>query len=77
MLKPGGSVTLKDYNRAWLAGWKRTLFGVFGHMHMFRFTFEDVAVLLAATGFSAISGQGTGMHLYIQAVKPQQPKGFM
>ncbi len=70
VLRPGGSLVLKDYDRAWLSGWKRTLFGLFGHLHMFRFTLGDVVALLEEAGFSRIKDQGGGMQFYIQAVKP-------
>jgi len=70
VLRPGGSLTVKDYDRAWLCGWKRTLFGLFGHLHMFRFTLKDVVALLEEAGFRQIKSQGGGMQFYIQAVKP-------
>jgi len=72
VLKPGGSLILKDYNRAWLSDWKRKLFGFFHHLDMFQFTFEEVADLLREASFDEIKGQGKGLHLFVQASKPSR-----
>jgi len=69
VLKPGGRLMIKDYNRAWLAGWKRKLFGLFGHVDMFKFTFEEVADLLRESGFDVIEGEGKGLQFFVQALK--------
>jgi ubiquinone/menaquinone biosynthesis C-methylase UbiE len=69
ILKPGGRLILKDYNRAWLCGWKRRLFAIIHHLEMFKFTFEEVAGLLREVGFDEIEGEGRGMQLFVQALK--------
>jgi arsenite methyltransferase len=69
ILKPGGSLILKDYNRAWLSTWKRKLLGVFHHLDMFKFTFEEVADLLKEAGFDEIKGKERGLELFVQALK--------
>ena len=70
ILKPGGRLMLKDYNRAWLSGWRRRLLGIFHHLEMFKFTFEEVAGLLREAGFDEIEGEGRGLALSVRAVKP-------
>jgi len=70
VLKPGGSLILKDYNRAWLSDWKRKLLGFFHHLDMFKFTFEEVADLLREAGFHEIRGQGKGLQFLVRASKP-------
>jgi ubiquinone/menaquinone biosynthesis C-methylase UbiE len=69
VLKPGGRLILKDYNRAWLSGWKRRLLGIFHHLEMFKFTFEEVADLLGEVGFDEIEGEGRGLELFVRALK--------
>jgi arsenite methyltransferase len=69
ILKPDGSLILKDYNRAWLSTWKRKLLGGFHHLDMFKFTFEEVADLLKDAGFDEIKGKGRGLELFVQALK--------
>ncbi len=69
ILKPDGSLILKDYNRAWLSTWKRKLLGVFHHLDMFKFTFEEVADLLKEAGFDGIKDKGKGLELFVQALK--------
>lgn len=69
VLKPGGSLILKDYNRDWLSKWKRNLFKLFHHLEMFKFTFEEVADLLSEAGFDEIKGRGRGLELFVQALK--------
>jgi len=70
ILQSGGRLILKDYNRAWLSGWKRKLFGFFHHLDMFKFTFEEVAALLREAGFAEIRGDGRGLHVFVEASKP-------
>ncbi len=70
VLKPGGSLILKDYNRAWLSQWKRKLLVFFHHLDMFKFTFEEVADLLREAGFDEIKGESGGLQLFVQASKP-------
>ncbi len=43
-------------------------------MHMFRFSYEDVAALLKETGFVDITGEKDGMQLYVQASKPHEER---
>jgi arsenite methyltransferase len=69
VLKPGGGLILKDYNRTWLSPWKRKLLGVFHHLDMFKFAFEEVADLLKEVGFDEIKGKGRGLELFVQALK--------
>ena len=69
VLKPGGRLILKDYNWAWLSGWKRRLLGIFHHLEMFKFTFEEVAGLLREVGFDEIEGEGRGLELFVGALK--------
>lgn len=70
VLKPGGSLILNDYNRAWLSPWKRKLLGLFHHLDMFEFTFEQVADLLREAGFDEIEGQGRGLQWFVRATRP-------
>ncbi|MFC2037396.1 class I SAM-dependent methyltransferase [Chloroflexota bacterium] len=70
ILKPGGSLILNDYNRAWLSPWKRKLFSLFHHLDMFEFTFEQVAALLTAAGFDEIEGHYKGLQWFVRAMKP-------
>ena len=69
VLKPGGTLTLKGYNRAWLPDWKRKLLGFFHPLEMFKFTFEEVADLLREAGFDEIKGEGRGLEWFVQAAK--------
>jgi ubiquinone/menaquinone biosynthesis C-methylase UbiE len=78
ILKPGGSLILKDYNRSWLSGWRRGLFKFLlamvgesyeDHVEMFRFTFDQVADLLKEAGFDEINGKAGGMQFFVRAVK--------
>jgi len=78
ILKPGGSLMLKDYNWDWLSGWRRSLFKfllkVVGescedHVGMFKFTFDQVADLLREAGFDEIKGKKNGLQFFVQALK--------
>ena len=78
ILKPGGSLILKDYNRAWLSGWRRSLLKFLltmvgesyeDHVEMFKFTFDEVADLLKGAGFDEIKGEGRGLQFFMQALK--------
>jgi len=78
ILKPGGSLILKDYNRDWLSGWRRSLLKfllkVVGesyqdHVGMFKFTFDQVADLLKEAGFDEINGKARGLQFFVKAVK--------
>jgi ubiquinone/menaquinone biosynthesis C-methylase UbiE len=70
ILKPGGSLILKDYDGAWLSPWKRKLLGRFHHLEMFRFTFQQVADLLKEAGFEKTEGEDRGWQLFVRGVKP-------
>lgn len=69
ILKPGGSLILKDYNRDWLSRWKRNLFKLFHHLEMFKFALGDVVSLLREAGFDEISGEERGLQFFVRAVK--------
>jgi ubiquinone/menaquinone biosynthesis C-methylase UbiE len=78
ILKPGGSLILKDYNRSWLSGWRRGLFKFLltmvgesyqDHVEMFKFTFDQVADLLKEAGFDEINGKARGLQFFVRAVK--------
>jgi ubiquinone/menaquinone biosynthesis C-methylase UbiE len=71
ILKPGGSLILTDYNRAWLSPWKRNLLGRFHHLEMFEFTFEQVAGLLGDAGFTEIRGDGRMLQWFARATRPE------
>jgi len=69
ILKPGGSLMLKDYNRDWISKWKRNLLKFFNHLEMFKFTFEEVVNLLREAGFEEVKGGGRGLNLFVQALR--------
>jgi len=78
ILKPGGSLILKDYNRAWLSGWRRSLLKFLltmvgesyeDHVGMFKFTFDQAADLLREAGFDEIKGKARGLQFFVQALK--------
>jgi ubiquinone/menaquinone biosynthesis C-methylase UbiE len=78
ILKPGGSLILKDYNRSWLSGWRRGLFKFLltmvgesyqDHVEMFKFTFDQAADLLKEAGFDEIKGRARGLQFFVRAVK--------
>ncbi len=70
ILKPGGSLILKDYSGAWLFRWKRKLLGLIHDLDMFRFTFDQVADLLREASFEEIGGENRGCQWFVRAVKP-------
>jgi ubiquinone/menaquinone biosynthesis C-methylase UbiE len=70
ILKPGGSLILKDYNGAWLTRWKRKLISRFHHLGMFRYSFRQVAEWLEKTGFASIEGEDKGWQYTMRGVKP-------
>ena len=69
VLEPGGSVMVKDFNRTWLSPWKRSVFGHFHHLDMFKFSFREVADQLSEAGFDQIKGQEKGLQFMVQGVK--------
>lgn len=69
VLEVGGSLMLKDFNRAWLSGWKRALLGRVHHLHMFKFDFDDVADLVRGAGFDEVGGEDRGFQFLVQATK--------
>ena len=78
ILKPGGSLILKDYNQGWLSGWRRGLFKFLltmvgesykDHVEMFKFTFDQVADLLKEAGFDEINGKARGLQFFVRALK--------
>jgi len=69
VLRPGGSLILKDYNLAWLAGWKRKLLTSLHPLHMFKFSFDDVASMAREAGFEQIEGKGKTLHYFLVARK--------
>jgi SAM-dependent methyltransferase len=71
VLKPGGSLILKDYNLAWLSGWKKSLRGLLHSLHMFKFGFDEVTSMARETGFERIQGKGKGMQYFLLATKPR------
>ena len=70
ILKPGGSLILKDYNGAWLSRWKRKLISRFHHLEMFRYTLRQVADLMEKAGFAAIEGENRGWQYMVRGTKP-------
>jgi ubiquinone/menaquinone biosynthesis C-methylase UbiE len=70
ILKPGGSLILKDYNGAWLSRWKRKLICRFHHLDMFRYTLRQVADLMEKAGFAAIESENRGWQYIVRGVKP-------
>jgi ubiquinone/menaquinone biosynthesis C-methylase UbiE len=69
VLEVGGSLILKDYNRAWLSGWKRALLGRVHHLHMFKFSCSDVADLAREAGFDEVRGDDGGLQFLVHATK--------
>ncbi len=70
VLRPGGSLVLKDYNLVWLSGWKRKLLGLLHPLHMFKFSFDDVASMAREIGFEQIKGKGKTLQYFLLATKP-------
>ena len=78
VLKPVGSLMLRDFNRGWLSKWKlvllRFLAAITGesyerHLPMFKFTLDQVLALLRQAGFNRIEERGRGPVLFVQAFK--------
>lgn len=69
VLKPGGSLVLKDYNLAWLSPWKRRLLRSLHSLDMFKFGFDDVACMARERGFEQIRGRGRGWQYFMWAQK--------
>jgi ubiquinone/menaquinone biosynthesis C-methylase UbiE len=69
VLEVGGSLMLKDFNRAWLSGWKRAVLGRFHHLHMFKFNFHDAADLARGAGFGEVRGDDGGLQFLVNATK--------
>jgi len=69
VLRPGGSLILKDYNLAWLSAWKRKLLGLLHSLDMFKFGFDEVASMARETGFEQIQGRGKGVQYFLLATK--------
>ena len=69
ILKPGGSLILKDYNGAWLSRWKRKLISRFHHLEMFRYTLRQVADLMEKAGFAEIEGENKGWQYRVRGIK--------
>jgi ubiquinone/menaquinone biosynthesis C-methylase UbiE len=69
ILRPGGRMVLRDYDRAWLSAWKRKLLGLLHPLHMFRFSFNDVASMARETGFQQIERKGKGWQYLLLATK--------
>jgi SAM-dependent methyltransferase len=70
VLRPGGSLVLKDYNLVWPSGWKRKLLRFLHPLHMFKFSLDDVASMARETGFEQIEGKGKGLQYFLVATKP-------
>jgi len=70
VLRPGGSLIVKDFNRNWLSRWKRALVEPFHHLKMFRYSFDDVVVFLDGAGFRGFQGDRTGLQFLVQATRP-------
>lgn len=69
VLRPGGSMILKDYNLVWLSAWKRKLLGLLHPLHMFKFGFDDVASMARDASFERIQGKGKGLQYFLVATK--------
>jgi len=69
VLRPGGNLILKDYNLAWLSGWKRKLLGLLHPLHMFKFSFDDVASMAREAGLEQIKGKGKTLQYFLVARK--------
>jgi ubiquinone/menaquinone biosynthesis C-methylase UbiE len=67
ILKPGGKLMIKDYNRAWISGWKKALFSLIHPLEMFRYTLEDALKMVKESKFTRAEGRAGGMTFLIQA----------
>jgi len=70
VLRPGGSLIVKDFNRNWLSRWKRALVEPFHHLRMFRYSFDDVVAFLDDAGFRGFQGDPAGLQFFVQATRP-------
>lgn len=70
VLRPGGSLMVKDFNRNWLSRWKRALVEPFHHLAMFRYSFDDVAGFLNNAGFRDVEGDPAGLQFSVQGTRP-------
>jgi ubiquinone/menaquinone biosynthesis C-methylase UbiE len=70
VLRPGGSLIVKDFNRNWLSHWKRALVEPFHHLRMFRYSFDDVVAFLDNAGFGGFQGDPAGLQFCVQATRP-------
>jgi len=70
VLKPGGTLVIKDYDRGWLSAWKRRLLSLLHPLHMFRFTCDEVAAMLREAGFEPVEAQRGELQYLLQARKP-------
>ena len=70
VLRPGGSLIVKDFNRNWLSRWKRALMEPFHHLKMFRYSFDEVVALLDNAGFRGYKGDPAGLQFCVQATRP-------
>ena len=70
VLRPGGSLIVKDFNRSWLSRWKRALVEPFHHLGMFRYSFDDVVAFLDSAGFRGFEGDPAGLQFFVQATRP-------
>lgn len=70
VLKPGGSLIVKDFDASWLTSWKRKLIRPFHHLDMFRYTFQQVIHLLEEAGFEVIESEARAVQYVVRGVKP-------
>jgi ubiquinone/menaquinone biosynthesis C-methylase UbiE len=70
ILRPGGSLIVKDFNRNWLSRWKRALVEPFHHLRMFKYSFDDVVAFLDNAGFRGLEGDPAGLQFCVQASRP-------
>jgi ubiquinone/menaquinone biosynthesis C-methylase UbiE len=70
VLRPGGGLMVKDFNRNWLSRWKRALVEPFHHLRMFRYSFDDVVAFLEKAGFRGFAGDASGLQFCVQATRP-------
>ncbi|MGC9530465.1 MAG: class I SAM-dependent methyltransferase [Candidatus Bipolaricaulaceae bacterium] len=70
VLKPGGSLVLRDYDRDWLSGWRKRLLERLHHLEMFRYTRGQVVGLVEAAGFVNVRAERKGWQYSIVAAEP-------